>query len=176
MKEALHSARSADSSKDNTQQTCRAKLLVVGVGGGSGAWVDGVAAAVFVSAPEEILEFGPLFGSEDLADLVVALLANLREFRIHLVVNDVVTVLHIRQYVADLFLLAGRELELGGQVGDSPRRIWPRLQKARRLRLRAGAEDAPIGNRMPDSAERHSQRKYQGNQRQGLAIIGTKLH
>jgi hypothetical protein len=140
--------------------------------------VDGVAAAVFVNAPEEILEFGPLFGSEDLADLVVALLANLRKFRIHLVVDDVVAVLHIRQYLPDLFLLVGREVELGGQVGDRSRRIWPWLQKARRLRLSlsAGAEDAPIGDGMSDGTDRHTQNKYQPNQRQGLAIIGTKLH
>jgi hypothetical protein len=63
-------------------------------------------------------------------------------------------------------------------VGDRSRRIWPWLQKARRLRLSlsAGAEDAPIGDRMAHSAERHSQNKYKRNQRQGLAIIGTKLH
>jgi hypothetical protein len=140
--------------------------------------VDGVAAAVFVNAPEEILEFGPLLGCEDLADLVVALLANLRKFRIHLVVDDVVAVLHIRQYLPDLFLLVGREVELGGQVGDRSRRIWPWLQKARRLRLSlsAGAEDAPIGDGMSDRTDRHTQNKYQPNQRQGLAIIGTKLH
>jgi hypothetical protein len=151
---------------------------MVGVGGGSGAGVDGVAAALFVNAPEEILEFGTLFGSEDLADLVVALLANLRKFRIHLVVDDVVAVLHIRQYLPDLFLLVGREVELGGQVADRSRRIRPRLQKARRLRLRlsAGAEDAPIGDGMSDGTDCHTQNKYQPNQRQGLAIIGTKLH
>lgn len=138
--------------------------------------MDGVAAAVFINASEEILEFGPLLGSKDLADLVVALLANLLELRIHLVVDDVVAVLHIRQYLPDLFLLVGREVELGGQVGDRSRRIWPWLQKARRLRLRAGAEDAPIGDGMSDGTDRHTQNKYQPNQRQGLAIIGTKLH
>jgi hypothetical protein len=136
-----------------------------------------VAAALFGEALEEILEFRPLFRSEDLANLVAALLANLREFRIHLVVDDVVTVLHIGQYLPDLFLLVGREVELGGQMSDRSRRIWPRLQKGRlRLRLSAGAEDASIGDRMAHSAERHSQNKYKRNQRQGLAIIGTKLH
>ena len=97
--------------------------------------MDGVAAAVFINASEEILEFGPLLGSKDLADLVVALIANLLELRIHLVVDDVVAVLHISQYLPDLFLLVGREVELGGQVGDRSRRIWPWLQKTRRLRL-----------------------------------------
>jgi hypothetical protein len=108
----------------------------------------------------------------------VALLANLLEFRIHLVVDDVVAMLHIRQYVPDLFLLIGREVELSGQVGDRSRRIWPRLQKSRRLRLRlsAGAKDAPIGDRMSDGADGHSQNEYECNQRQSLAIIGTKLH
>ena len=117
--------------------------------------MDGVAPAVFVNAPEEILEFGPLFGSEDLADLVVALFANLSKFWIHLVVDDVVAVLHIRQYLPDLFLLVGRKVELGGQVGDRSRRIWPWLQKARRLRLSlsAGAEDAPIGDGMSADEE-----------------------
>jgi hypothetical protein len=87
-------------------------------------------------------------------------------------------VLHIRQYVPDLFLLIGREVELGGQVGDRSRRIGPRLQKSRRLRLclSAGAKDAPIGDGMSDGADGHPQNKYQGNQRQSLAIIGTKLH
>jgi hypothetical protein len=162
--------------ENDTQEMCRAKLLAAGVGGGSSVGVDGVAAALFGEALEEILEFRPLARSEDLANLIAALLANLFEFRIHLVVDDVVAVLHIRQYLPDLFLLFGRKLELGGKVGDRSRRIWPRLQKGRRLRLRARPEDAVIGDRMAHSAERHAQNKYKHDQRQGLAIIGTKLH
>jgi hypothetical protein len=154
------------------------RVELFGVRAGDGAGVNGAAAAVFVNALEEILEFRPLLGSEGLANLVAALLANLLELRIHLVVDDVVAMLHIRQYVPDLFLLVGREVELGGQVGDRSRRIWPRLQEARRLRLRlsAGAKDAPISDRMSDGADGHSQNKYQRNQSQGFAIIGTKLH
>jgi hypothetical protein len=178
MEDGASSARSADSSETTRKQMRLAKLLPVGVGCGGGAGVDSAAAAVFINAPEEILEFGSLLGSKDLADLVVALFANLLELRIHLVVDDVVAMLHIRQYLPDLFLLGGREVELGGQVGDPSRRIWPWLQKGRRLRLSlsAGTKDAPIGDRMSDGTDRHSQNKYQRNQRQGPAIIGTKLH
>jgi hypothetical protein len=153
-------------------------LLARGLGGGGSAGGSSAAAAIFGNAPEEILEFGSLLGSKDLADLVVALFANLLELRIHLVVNNVVAVLHIRQYLSDLFLLVGCQVELGRQVGNRSRRIWPRLQKSRRWRLRlsASAEDAPIGEGMSDGTDRHSQNKYQPNQRQSLAIIGTKLH
>src|SRR6266436_6330194 len=56
------------------------RCLAVGFGG--------AAAALFGEAVQEILELGALLGSEDLADLVVALLANLLELRIHLLVDS----------------------------------------------------------------------------------------
>src|SRR6266566_1080450 len=140
------------------------RCLAVGFGG--------AAAALFGEAVQEILELGALLGSEDLADLVVALLANLLELRIHLLVDSVETVLHVHQDGAQLLLLIGSEIEFRGQAGNRARRIWPRLY----LQLRAGAEDAPVGDRMSDSAERDSQNKYQRDQRQGLAVAGTKGH
>jgi len=147
-------------------------ILTVGVGGGGR--VAGAAAAILVDALEEIFELGPLLGSQDLTNLVVALLANLLELRIHLVVNGVVAVLHIRQYVPDLFLLIGRELEFGGQPSDRSWRIWPRLQECGRLRTRA--EDAPVCERMSYRAKRNSQDKYQHDQRERFAIRGSIRH
>src|SRR5260370_16057382 len=140
------------------------RCLAVGVGS--------AAAAFLGHAREEILELGALLGSENLADLVVALLTNLLKLWIHLLVHGVETVLHIRQDLPDLLLLIGSEIEFRGQAGNRARRVWPRLY----LQLRAGAEHAPVGDRMSDSAERDSQNKYQRDQRQGLAVAGTKRH
>src|SRR5579862_3359834 len=146
-------------------------ILTVGVGGGGR--VAGAAAAILVDALEEIFELGPLLGSQELTNLVMALLANLLELRIHLVVNLVVAVLHIPQYVPDLFLLIGRELEFGGQPSDRSRRIWPRLQECG---LRTRAEDAPVRDRMSYRTKRDSQNKYQHDQRERFAIRGSIRH
>src|SRR4029077_4853660 len=53
------------------------------------AAVVAAAAALFGETPEEVLELGPLLGREDLADLVVAPVANLIKLRIHLLADGV---------------------------------------------------------------------------------------
>src|SRR5690242_10071306 len=101
--------------------------LAVGIRG-SAALTRGAVAALFIEAFQEVFEFGSLFGTEHLTDLVAPLLANVHQLRINLLPDGVEAMLRIGQNVPDLFLLIRREIELGGEPGHGSRRIGPRLQ------------------------------------------------
>ena len=86
--------------------------------------------------------------------------------------DSVEAVLHVRQDVAYLLLLIGREIEFGGQAGNCSRRVRPRLL----FRLGASTENTPVEDRVAHGAEGDAQEKHQDDQRQSLTITGTKCH